>query len=141
MTGDIFTPQAERLIIQGAVFGLTAGAAELQAADRATSAYVGVTGATRAASVCFVAGEGVESSGIFAAAVAEVESHNPAHVEVNSVPIGDDELAVILTTPTDYAIHLERNYAGARAHLGPTMDAHAPSLTQHAAEGIAGVLR
>jgi hypothetical protein len=46
-----------------------------------------------------------------------------------------DSIGVILTSPTDYQRDLEVEYAGAKATLGPTLQAVALDLTRRAAEG------
>ncbi len=129
-------------VIQGAAAGLDQGAAAMQDDAQATDAYAGVTGATRAGTVAYVAGAGVDSSSVLAAAAAAVQDHNPEHVLLQQVDsVGDDELAVVLTVPSDYIDIIEGNVGGAEAFLGPTLEAHAERLTAAVAQGIAGVLR
>lgn len=132
------------LVYQGAVAGLDQGASGLEAAAEANARAKinGVTGATHAGIVAYVAGEGVDSSGVIASAIAEVEDRNPAHVLVQDVgTVGDGELAVVLTVYTDYGHILENGVAGDKAFLGPTMDEQAEQLTAAAAAGIAQVLK
>lgn len=129
-------------VIQGAAAGLDQGAAAMQEDAQSTDSYKGVTGATRAGTVAYVAGAGVDSSGVIAAAAEAVRDHNPERVLLQQVgSVGDDELAVVLTVPSDYIDIIEGNVGGAEAFLGPTLEAHAERLTAAAAQGIAGVLR
>ena len=129
-------------VYQGAAAGLDDAAQAMQATAQATTAYHGVTGATRAGTVAFVVGAGVESGGVFNEAVAAVRDANPDHVDTSGGgTIGDNELAIVLTVPTDYQVKLEIENAGARAFLGDALNAHAPEATAAAARGIAGVLR
>jgi hypothetical protein len=128
------------LVIQGAAEGLGTGAQAMQQDAQTTALYQGVTGATRAGTVAYVAG--VEGSDGFEEAVANVRELNPDHVLAQTVEaLGPDELAVVLTVPTDYIADLITKNAGAQDFLGPTLTAHATRLTAAAARGIVGKLR
>jgi len=130
------------LVMQGGAEGLTEGAQAMQADAQVTALYQGVTGATRAGTVAYVAGAGAPGSGALDAAAAAVRELNPDHVLVQVVEaIGPDETAVVLTVPTDYIADLVTKNAGAQDFLGPTLTAHAMRLTAAAAKGIAGKLR
>jgi hypothetical protein len=123
------------LYAQRARVGLTAGAAELQATMRQTTAYNDDTGATRAGTVAYVVGPGETGGAALAVAVAAVERENPGRSATARGSIGPGTLGVVATIPTDYQRHLEVERAGAHAVIGPAMEAHANDLTRHAAEG------
>lgn len=129
--------EMERLAEQGAADGLRLGASGVQDALQATTAYNNDTGATRAGSVVYVVGEGVNDLDRVEAAAQAAEALNPGHSQ--AAPAGtveDGHIAVVATSATDYADHLETEQAGARAFLGPIMLVHAQNLTQAAADGI-----
>src|SRR6185295_5764458 len=95
---------------QGAAAGLDAAApgveAVLLAAARAT--IKGQTGATFAGIVVYTTGAGIDSSGVFQAAVDAVRDRNPAHVFVVEISVGGpDDVVVVATVPTDYQERLE----------------------------------
>lgn len=131
-----------RQVEQAAVVGLDAGASALQAEAQATDAYAGVTGATRAGTVAYVSGVGVDTASVFGQAVAEVRDRNPEHVLVETAEGGGpDELVVVLTVPSDYIQLLETGVAGEKAFIGPTMTKQAPALLNAAGRSIGEVFR
>lgn len=131
------------LVAQGAAAGLDSVAPTVQAGllSAARGKIRGQTNATFAGIVVYVAGAGVESSGIVSEAIASVRDRNPRHVSVESIQGGgDEEIAVVGTVFTDYQELLETGMAGDKGFLGE-MDGYASQLTEAAARGIAGMLR
>lgn len=125
-----------RTIDQSHDAGLGAGAALLEAVDKSTTAYLGMSGATRASS--FAAPLDERYSAKAQAAYSEAASllagfqghSGKPLLEDSGVSLGVGEKGIILTTPTDYAADLEIERAGEKAHLGPTMSAEAGEVTR-----------
>jgi hypothetical protein len=127
---------------QGAVEGLTKGAEAMEGDAQATDSYKGVTGATRAGTVAYVVGGGADQGDRLGQALEAVEDKNPGRGQLQQVgTVGDDEIAVVLTVPSDYVDIIEENVGAAQAFLGPTLEAHAERLAAAAARGIAEKLR
>lgn len=120
---------------QRAARGLAGGAAEAEAAMQATQAHGDVTGATRVGYRAYVVGPGQDGAAELAGAVADVEAKNPGHSATSTGRLGEGNLGVIITCPTDYQYELEVENAGQRAVLGPTLDAYHGELTARAARG------
>lgn len=124
-----------------------AGAATLQRDAQDTTAYVGVTGATRAGTVAYVAdadGAGKFDAAYQAAAEKLAEARSPrGHVYRAPVPGPDapTDTAILLTVPTDYIDQLEVNNAGEKAFLGPTLAQDALAITAAIAAATREVLR
>jgi hypothetical protein len=128
---------AESRITQGAHNGLTHGAGQLQAAAEQTAAYQDKTGATRAGTVAAVISTLDDGSGQLQAAAQAANEANPGHGEQH-VDLGPSEgqIAVVLTSQTDYAWVFAATHAGAHDWIGPTLDQHIPELNQAAADGV-----
>lgn len=130
------------LVLQGAAQGLIEGAEAMEQDAQGTDSYKGVTGATRAGTVAYVVGGGVDQSDKLAAALEAVEDKNPGRGLVEQAgTVGDDEVVVVLTVPSNYIDIIEGNVGAAQAFLGPTLEAHAERLAAAAAKGIAEKLR
>jgi uncharacterized protein YciW len=123
------------------------GAAQLQQDAQATTAYTGVTGATRAGTVAYVAdaaGAGKFDAAYQAAAEKLAEARSPrGHVYRTPVPgpATPQDTAIILTVPTDYIDRLEFGTAGEKAFLGPTLAQDALAITAAIAAATREVLR
>lgn len=138
---DALIPIARR----GAIAGLVAsGAPALQQAAQATTAYRGMSGATRDSTVAFVVAaerpDPPEPDAAYADAARDLAGFVGHNGNPLSAPAGDvpaDAIRVALTSMTDYVDALEADNAGAKAFLGPTLQAQAPRLTRAAAQGIA----
>ncbi len=130
------------LVMQGAAEGLSEGAEAMEADAQDTDSYKGVTGATRAGTVAYVVGGGIDQGDKLGQALADVEAKNPGRGLIQQAgTVGDDEVAVVLTVPSDYIDIIEGNVGAAQAFLGPTLEAHAERLAAAAARGIAEKLR
>lgn len=114
--------------------GLAAGANDMQAAMRQTSAYNDDSGATRAGTVAYVVGPGATGAAELAAAVRAVEAENPGHGATAGGALAGD-VGVVATIPTDYQRFLESERAGQNAVLAPALAAFADELTARVAEG------
>lgn len=106
---------------------------------RATQAHGDVTGATRAGYAAYVVSDAVVDQASAAAAiqrsVSDVQALNPYHVATVEGSLEVEGFGVVMTCPTDYQEKLETENAGAKAVLGPTLQANADVLTARAARG------
>jgi hypothetical protein len=115
--------------------GLGAGARIVEGDAQQTEAYAGMSGATRASTIAYVAtptdsGES-EVQGAYNAAAGLLQNFtgHEGRPELVSVPgPGASEAWVVLTTPTDYAIKLETEFAGEKAFIADTMHQNAPQV-------------
>lgn len=115
--------------------GLGDGARIVEGDAQQTEAYVGMSGATRASTLAYVAtqansGES-EAQGAYNAAAGLLQGYtgHEGRPELVSVPgPGASEAWVVLTTPTDYAIKLETEFAGEKAFLADAMHQDAPHV-------------
>jgi len=118
--------------------GLDAGAALLEAVDKSTTAYAGMSGATRDSTTAYAIGPkrdgSAKSSAGYAAAQAALagftgHSGQPLSQDAG-ITLADAEQGIILTNFTDYADKLEVEQAGAKAHLGDSLLSEATELTR-----------
>jgi len=129
--------------------GLARGADHLEQVARATSAYEGMSGATRASTTAYAIGPNSDGSAEatqgFAAAVDQLTGftgHQGQAVSQDSgVVLGPDEKGIILTVFTDYIDLLERELAGDKAFLGPTLASEDTTVTAIVAEASREALR
>lgn len=136
-------------IDQATDVGLARGADHLEQVARATSAYEGMSGATRASTTAYAIGPGKDGSAEatqgFAAAAAQLtgfSGHQGQAVSQDSgVVLGPDEKGIILTVFTDYIDALESELAGDKAFLGPTLVAEDTTVTALVAEASREALR
>jgi hypothetical protein len=132
-----------RRITAAARRGLEAEAQAMERDAKNTSAYLGMSGATRASTIAFVVDEGDDGSARLAAAYATAAEHlagfvghaGNAHLEPSGA-VGPGEIAVVLTVPTDYIDNLEIEHGGEKAFIGPTMDKFRSRLARRAARSI-----
>ena len=132
-----------RRIAAAARRGLEAEAQAMERDAQNTSAYLGMSGATRASTVAYVVDERdngsakiAEAYGIAAAYLDGFTEHaGRAHLEPAG-NIGPGEIAVVLTVPTDYIDKLETQRAGEKAFIGPTMNKFRSRLARRAARSI-----
>jgi hypothetical protein len=115
-------------IDEGISSGCDAYAVVLEATDKATTAYVGMSGATRESTVAFAIGNGKDGSTAigesYAAAVQALTGftgHQGQPAQISVPALGQDEQAVILSNSTNYAALLETQNAGEKAHLGESL--------------------
>lgn len=129
-------------VFDGAYEGLDQGAAALTAAAEQGGGFQNVTSAERGGTVAYAQSATRGPGPELAQAVATVNARNPGFGQLGTVGnVGADEVAVILTAPTTYAVDLETRFGGRDAALGPAMQAGATDLTRAAAAGIAEKLR
>lgn len=134
----MFEPLIQRLeqyrqaTLRAALDGLKGAAAGITLEMRDTTAHGDVTGATRANYTAYAVGLGESGGTQVGRAVAAVEHFNPGHVARSSTGIPGD-VGVIITSFTDYQEKLETEGAGAKAVIGPTLQANTQRLTQAAA--------
>lgn len=125
-------------IEEGVSAGLDQGAALVESVDKATTAYEGMSGATRESTTAYAIGPGKDGSakvaeGYAAAqgALAGFTGHSGKPFRGDSgITLGPDERGIILTNYTDYADKLETEMAGAKAHLGDSMLSEATEITR-----------
>lgn len=136
---DRHMDQVATLAERGILAGLRRGMDDLEAVAKRTTAYRGMSGATRASTVGYVAGtpDGRERFAAAYAAAAELltdfQGHDGRPFRVSESAIDDTTIVGVLTVPTDYIDHLEFDAAGAKAFLGPTLAAGAANVTQQIA--------
>lgn len=138
----------EQDIIEGLFRGLVDGAEALEADAKATSAYSGMSGATRASTTAYAVGPGHNSTSKIdqardtaASLLDGFEGHDgKPFLEEKPGPDGDS-LMVVLTVPTSYANTLETARGGEKSFIGPEMDKHAGSLFEAANRGVRQVLK
>ena len=124
--------------------GLAAGADLFQADLKATTAHGDVTSATRESYTAYVIGPhrdgSAEASAGYAAAAEKLTGaagHTGKPLRQDSgVVLGQSQKGVILTAFTDYQDKLEIENAGEKATLGPTLQAHAETVTQLVATAL-----
>lgn len=112
-----------------AVEGATRGADVLEDEAKQTTAYLGMSGATRASTVAYVAtteddGQDKVSSAYTRAQQALdgfTEHRGKALLEDSGLTPNDDQVMIVLTVPTDYIEGLETWHAGQKAFLGDTL--------------------
>lgn len=122
---------------QGAATGLDTAAPGVESVLRAAAQakIKGQTGATFAGIVAYVAGAGIDSSGVFQEAVEAVRDRNPAHVFTEEINVGGpDDIVLVATVPTDYQVILEQVVD--KGFL-EALDGEASTLQDAAARGIA----
>jgi hypothetical protein len=108
--------------------GLGAGADIIEADAAQTTAYRGMSGATRAATIAYVADTGdrgdAEILAAYNAAAGLLQGftghEGQPHLGLIRGP-GEHEAWIILTVPTDYILSLETENAGEKAFLADTL--------------------
>jgi hypothetical protein len=101
------------------------------ATAQGTDSYQDDTGANRAATGSFVVGLGIDQNAVAEGLAREADRLNEGHAFLTTVPGPPDGVGqVITTTATSYAIHLERDGAGAHAYLGDALYSEAPEALQ-----------
>ena len=131
--------------VKAAAFsGLEDGAFDMESEARQTVAYRGMSGATRASTIAYVATAENPNQGpieiaydIAAELLDGFTGHmGAANLEDSGITPSADEIVVILTVPTDYIDKLEFDNGGEKAFLKDTLDANAQHLTNSAAQAI-----
>lgn len=114
--------------------GLARGAALIQAAMVATGAYEGMSGATRASSIAYVAtasdsndGEPTAAANTAAGLLQGFAGHAGRPFLTDAPGPGPNEAAIIATVPTDYIIKLEQEAAGEKAFVADSLHQEAPA--------------
>jgi hypothetical protein len=113
--------------------GLEAGADIIEADAAQTTAYRGMSGATRASTIAYVADVGdrgdAEILSAYNAAAGLLQGfqghEGQPHLGLVRGP-GAHEAWIILTVPTDYILSLETEAAGEKAFLADTLHQDAP---------------
>lgn len=124
--------------------GLNAGANLIEATDKETEAYLGMSGATRASSTAYVIGNGKDGSAEVSAGYQAAEAaltgftghEGRAQKTDSGITLQSSERGIILTSFTDYAQALEIENAGAKAHLGPSLLSKAKVVTGFVATSV-----
>jgi hypothetical protein len=117
--------------------GLGRGAAHFQGVAQATTAYVGMSGATRGSTTGYAVSATRDGSAEAAAGFASAQAaltgftghQGKAVSEDSGVVLPPDSKGIILTSFTNYIDKLEIENAGAKAFLGPTLNSEADVVT------------
>jgi len=127
-------PKFHERQLDGMARGLDGACDRITQAMRQTQAHGDDTGATRISYNARRVGRGETGAGKVAALRSAANLLNPGQTAEGSVTI-DAAVAVILDAQTVYQPLLEKEHAGQRAVLGPTLQQEARNLTAAAAEG------
>lgn len=140
MSGDVGLATFRRLMQQTHTSfrpAMEAAADPIESAAAATSAYRGMSGATRAATIAYVAdGEDAGDAEIvsaYNAAAGRLQGFqgHEGQAYLAGVPgPGPDQTWIVLTVPTDYIAALEHDDAGAKAFLADSGFQQAPAAFQ-----------
>lgn len=113
--------------------GLRSGAARIESDAAATTAYQGMSGATRASTVAYVVGAGADetsqatAAANTAAGLLQNFTGHEGRSQLSSVPGPGLWVAwIILTVMTDYILKLETERAGEKAFIADTLLSNAP---------------
>ena len=143
---DIFS-RLDALILdvkRKAVEGAERGARVLEDDAQATNAYAGMSGATRASTVAYVATTEDDGSNRLNQAYIAAEQlldgfkgHNGAQLlEDSGESVNADQVKIMLTVPTDYIRAMETDNGGQKAFIGDTMDSGATFVFELIADAI-----
>lgn len=145
-----FTPESikanmqkfQQQALQAAKIGARAAARLLQQNAESTTAYSGITGATRASTIAYVADANgaAEFDTAYNVASLLLEGNTQHDGQVYRAPTAgpprDDDILIILTVPTDYIRLLETENAGRKAFLKDALVEEASEMTQRIAAAI-----
>ena len=137
---DALIPEVKRKAVEGA----RRGASLLQGDAQETNAYAGMSGATRASTVAYVATTEDDGSSKIGAALAAAESfldgftghRGVAVLEDSGLSLDTDQVRIILTAPTDYIEGLHVWHGGQKAFLGDALESNAPQVFELIADAI-----
>lgn len=132
----------KRRSLEAARRGAKEGAKILQQNAESTTAYRGITGATRTSTIAGVLGPEWGSEFDSAYNVADLlldgnteHDGKPYRTSIPG-PTDPDDIVIVLTVPTDYIVKLETENAGAKAFLGDALNEEAGEITRVIAEAI-----
>ena len=125
--------------------GMEAGADIIEAAAAATSAYRGMSGATRSATIAYVADTNdsgdAEILAAYNTAAGRLQGfmghEGQAFLTLVRGP-KEKEAWIVLTVPTDYIISLETESAGEKAFLSDSLHSQAPTAFQALISSLRG---
>lgn len=128
--------------------GMDAGAANIEAEAAATTAYAGMSGATRASTIAYVATEQHTGAGAAQAAYGAAAAHltgfqgHEGQPYLGPVPgPGPDTIQIVETVPTDYIAEIEFDNAGAKAFLADALHQQAPQAFDEVVQAVRGVFQ
>lgn len=114
--------------------GMEAGADIIEAAASATTAYRGMSGATRASTIAYVADQADRGDAEIVAAYNAAAGRLQGFQGHEGQPhLGDapgpaaNQTWIVLTVPTDYILNLETENAGEKAFLADSLLQNAPA--------------
>jgi len=114
--------------------GMQQGAGLVQDAMVVTTAYRGMSGATRASSIAYAAteqdtndGEPTAAANTAAGLLQGFQGHAGQAYLTDAPGPGQHAAAIIATVPTDYAIKLEQENAGEKAFIADALHQEAPA--------------
>ena len=125
--------------------GMEAGADVIESAAAATTAYRGMSGATRVSTIAYVADSlssgDAEIVGAYNAAAGRLQGFQghegqPYLADVSGPKA--NESWIVLTVPTDYILGLETENAGEKAFIADTLRQHAPQAFQALVAALRG---
>ncbi len=137
---DALIPEIKRKAAEGA----NRGAGLLQGDAQETNAYAGMSGATRASTVAYVATTEDDGSSKVSAALSAAQSlldgftahRGVALLEDSGESLSADQVRIVLTVPTDYVRGLHVWNGGQKAFLGDALDSNAPQVFELIADAI-----
>lgn len=125
--------------------GLRVGAALIQADMVATDAYAGMSGATRVASIAYVADEqnsgASEAQSAYNAAAGRLQGfsgHQGQPYLGSVIGPGPHRSWIVATVPTDYILDLEQDNAGEKAFVADAVLSNAPEAFQLVVQAMRG---
>lgn len=113
----------------------------VEAHMQATHSYRDVTGATRAGTVAFVVTREDDGSAAFDHARSAFNQESPGRSYSTTGPEADAEtpIMILATVPSEYVLSIEQDRGGARAFIGPAIDALGPVVWAEVERELAGV--
>lgn len=125
--------------------GMEAGASIIEVAAAETSAYRGMSGATRSSTIAYVAdnadagdAEIVSAYNAAAGRLTGFQGHEGQAYLADVPGPKDNESWIVLTVPTDYIVSLETENAGEKAFLADSLHQHAPQAFQALCAALRG---
>lgn len=114
--------------------GMEAGADVIEATAAATTAYRGMSGATRASTIAYVSDQAdpgdAEIVGAYNAAAGRLQGFQGHEGQPHLGGVAgppEHQTWIVLTVPTDYILNLETENAGEKAFLADSLHQHAPA--------------
>lgn len=128
--------------------GMEAGADLIESAAAATTAYRGMSGATRASTIAYVAdqdnagdAEIVAAYNAAAGRLQNFQGHEGQPLLAGVRGPSSSQTWIVLTVPTDYILDLETELAGEKAFLADSLHSQAPQVVGALVNELKGAWR